>query len=79
LSLENKIISFKIIENGEEFNGVINQSTKTINVTTSNLDLSNSIIPIIEISNNAVISPSASASQNFNQKCTIYCYCRKWK
>ena len=67
LSLENKIISFKIIENGEEFNGVINQSTKTINVTTSNLDLSNSIIPIIEISNNAVISPSASASQNFNQ------------
>jgi hypothetical protein len=67
LSSENQIIAFKITGNGEEFNGDINQSTKTITVTTSDLDLSNSIIPIIEISNNASISPSASTSQNFNQ------------
>jgi len=67
LSSENKIISFKITGDGEEFNGVINQSSKNIRVTTSNLDLSNSITPLIEISNNASISPSASNSQNFNQ------------
>jgi hypothetical protein len=67
LSSENQIIAFKITGNGEEFNGDINQSTKTITVTTSDLDLSNSIIPIIEISNNASISPSASTSQNFSQ------------
>ncbi len=67
LSSENKIISFKIVENGEEFNGVINQSTKTINITISDFDLPNSITPIIEISNDATISPSASTSQNFNQ------------
>lgn len=67
LSFENKIISFKITGNDEEFNGVIDQSSKTITVTTSNLDFSNSITPIIEISNNASISPSASTSQNFSQ------------
>lgn len=67
LSSENEIIAFKITGNGEEFNGGINQSTKTITVTTSDLDLSNSITPIIEISNNASISPSASTPQNFSQ------------
>lgn len=67
LSSENKIISFKITGNGDEFNGIINQSSKTITVTTSDLDLSNSITPLIEISNNASISPSASTSQNFSQ------------
>lgn len=67
LSSENKIISFKISENGEEYNGVINQSTKTISVTTSNIDLSNPITPTIEISNKATISPSASTAQNFSQ------------
>lgn len=67
LSSENSIISFKISENGQEFNGVINQSTRTITVTTSNIDLSNPIVPTIEISNNASISPSASTPQNFNQ------------
>lgn len=66
LNSENKILSFKIIENGEEFNGLINQSSKTITVTTSNLNLSNPIAPIIEISDNAYIYPSASTSQNFN-------------
>ncbi|WP_040282592.1 DUF5018 domain-containing protein, partial [Psychroserpens damuponensis] len=67
LSSENKIIAFKITGNGEDFNGDINQSTKTITVTTSDLNLSNSITPIIEISNNASITPSASTSQNFSQ------------
>jgi hypothetical protein len=67
LSSENKIISFKITGNGEEFNGVINQSSKTIIVTSNDLDLSNSIRPMIEISNNASISPSASTPQNFSQ------------
>ncbi|WP_298512034.1 DUF5018 domain-containing protein [uncultured Kordia sp.] len=67
LSSENKIISFKISQNGQDFDGIINQSTKTINVTTSDIDLSNSIVPTIEISNNASISPSASTAQNFSQ------------
>lgn len=67
LSSENKIISFKIIGNDGEFNGVIDQSSKIITVTTSDIDLSNSITPLIEISNNASISPSASTSQNFSQ------------
>ncbi|WP_394908071.1 DUF5018 domain-containing protein [uncultured Mesonia sp.] len=67
LSSENKIISFKITENGEQFNGAIDHSSKIIRVTTSDLDLSNSITPIIEISNNASISPSFSTAQNFSQ------------
>ncbi|MEM6684594.1 MAG: DUF5018 domain-containing protein [Bacteroidota bacterium] len=67
LSSENSIISFKLSENGQDFNGVINQSDKTITVTTSGVDLSNPIVPTIEISDNASISPSASVAQDFSQ------------
>lgn len=67
LSSENKIISFKIKVKEAEFNGVIDQSNKTILVTVNNIDLSKPIFPIIEISAKATISPSASTAQIFNQ------------
>lgn len=67
LSSENIIISFKLTENGQIYNGIINHSLKVIDITVNNLDLSNPITPVIEISNNATISPSASTAQNFNQ------------
>ncbi|MDT0293866.1 DUF5018 domain-containing protein [Mesonia ostreae] len=66
LSSENQILSFKIIENENEYSGVINQSNKTINIMVSDLDLSNPITPKIEISENASISPSDRISQNFS-------------
>lgn len=66
-SSENAVISFKIPGNGEEYSGVIDQANKTIQVTVTNLDLSNPITPIIEISKNATISPSASVAQNFDE------------
>ncbi len=67
LSSENEIMSFKIPGNGEEFEGVIDQSNKTIQVSIRNIDVSNPIAPIIEISPKATISPSASTAQIFDQ------------
>lgn len=67
LSSENQITSFKIPGNGEAYNGVIDQSNKTIKVIVSNIDLSIPITPIIEISAKATITPSPSNSQNFNE------------
>ncbi|WP_223032988.1 DUF5018 domain-containing protein [Hanstruepera marina] len=66
LNSENKITSFIINGNDEEFVGIINHTTKTIGITTNNLDLSSPITPIIEISKNATISPSATNPQLFN-------------
>jgi len=66
LSSENEIISFKLAENGQVYNGTVNHTSKTINVTVSDLDLSNPIVPIIEISNNVSISPAITEAQDFN-------------
>jgi len=66
LSSENEIISFKLAENGQVYNGIVNHVSKTINVTVSDLDLSSPIVPIIETSNNVNISPSITEAQDFN-------------
>ncbi|WP_034057939.1 DUF5018 domain-containing protein [Lacinutrix jangbogonensis] len=66
LSSENKILSFKIENNGDVFNGIINQDSKAITVVVNDLDISNLISPEITISNKAIITPSASVSFNFS-------------
>lgn len=67
-SSENKILSFKIPGNGLEFTGTIDETNKSIRVSVSDLDLSNPITPIIEISDKARISPSASTAQRFDEE-----------
>lgn len=66
-SSENKILTFNIIDGNNTFNGIINQNTKSITVTTNGLDLSIPLTPSITISENATISPSLTSSQVFNQ------------
>lgn len=66
LSSENKIISFQIELNNSIYNGNINNNSKEIRFQTLGLENDISIIPIIEISEKATISPSKSTSQNFN-------------
>ncbi|MEH6535393.1 MAG: DUF5018 domain-containing protein [Psychroserpens sp.] len=62
----NQILSFKIIDNANSFSGSINQSTKLITVFTSELDLSQTLTPEIEISENATISPSINTPRDFS-------------
>ncbi len=68
LSAESKILSYNIVIDKQEFTGAINQSTKTINITTNSVELPNSLTPEIKISDNATITPSLTTPQNFNQE-----------
>ncbi|MGG8495158.1 DUF5018 domain-containing protein [Tenacibaculum sp. TC6] len=67
LSSENKILSFKIDVHDVTYNGVINDVSKEIRIQTLGLEALTSIIPTIEISEKATISPLGSIAQNFNE------------
>lgn len=67
LSAKNKITSFKITPNQTTFIGTINYVTNTIIIETNGLESNNSIIPEIEISESATISPDPALAQDFNQ------------
>ena len=68
LSSENKITSLSILVHGETFVGNINNNSKEIIIQTSGLELVNSIVPNITISENATITPDPNVAQNFNQE-----------
>jgi len=70
LSSENKIVSFSISPHNETYVGDINNNLKEINIKTTGLELVNSIVPTIVISENATISPDADVAHNFNQEVT---------
>lgn len=65
-SNSNKIISFNIVDGNNIFVGTINNTTKTIDVVTTDTDLSSLLTVNIEISPNATISPSSSTPINFS-------------
>ncbi|GAB5476059.1 MAG: hypothetical protein Mars2KO_41580 [Maribacter sp.] len=67
LSDENLISSFQINISGELINGSIDQQNGLITVETEDADL-NSIVPVIEYSDKARISPKINISQNFNNE-----------
>ena len=68
LNSENKIISFSISAHNEIYSGSINNNSKEITIQTSGLELVNSIVPNITISENATIIPSSDIARNFNQE-----------
>ena len=72
LSSENKILAFNINSDNNTFIGTINQTTRVITVVVSEVDLSSFIIPTIEISPRASISPALNAPQNFNNTTITY-------
>lgn len=68
LSSENKILSFKLTSlKGDIYIGKIDDIAKTITLTTKGLELENQIIPEIQISEKATISPEKIA-QDFNKQ-----------
>ncbi len=68
LSSENKILEFKIAsKKGNIYLGKIDDITKTITLNTKGIELENQIIPEIQISNKATISPD-KIPQDFNQQ-----------
>ncbi len=66
LRSENMITHFSISVGEDTFIGEIDQDAKKIIVLTSDIDLPDSVIPNIEFSEGARISPNASQAQNFN-------------
>jgi hypothetical protein len=66
-SSDNKITSFNITPNETTFSGVINESNNTITIETIGLELNSTLIPEIEFSQNATISPNQSSEQDFSQ------------
>ncbi|MGG6232226.1 DUF5018 domain-containing protein [Tenacibaculum sp. SDUM215027] len=73
LNSESKITSFALKINGKILNGNIDQTAKTIVFNVVGADIS-SLIPSIEYSTGATISPSENESQNFNNEIpyTVY-------
>ncbi|RKS53088.1 hypothetical protein BC962_1334 [Gillisia mitskevichiae] len=67
LSDKNLITSFQINIAGELVSGEINETDKTINFNTEDADLA-SLVPIIEYSDKASISPAPTVSQNFENE-----------
>lgn len=65
LSDQNLIISFKLTINNEVLNGVIDQTAKTIYFSVAGADL-NSLIPTVDYSDKARLSPSETTPQNFS-------------
>lgn len=68
LSSENEILSFSFSGHGKTFFGNIDNSTKEIIIETEGLELINSVVPSITISQGAFISPDPSIPQNFNNE-----------
>jgi hypothetical protein len=62
----NSITSFKINFEDNEINGIIDNEKKEISLETKGLEQVTQIIPEIEFSKNASISPLPSLAQNFN-------------
>ncbi|MCV9927260.1 DUF5018 domain-containing protein [Flavobacterium sp. LS1R49] len=70
LSSENKILTFKLTSlKGDIYIGKIDDVAKTITLTTKGIELENQIIPDIEISEKATISPD-KIPQDFNKQIT---------
>jgi hypothetical protein len=69
ISLENehKVHSFKLVIDGEEKEGVIDEVKKTINFEVAGANLDN-LTPTIQFSNKASISPLPNIAQNFNNE-----------
>lgn len=67
LSSENKIESFIINYNDLSYEGKINHASRLVSLETVGLEQANSIIPEIEISDNATIYPNSNLAQNFNE------------
>ncbi|WP_299898173.1 DUF5018 domain-containing protein [uncultured Aquimarina sp.] len=67
LSSGNTITDFKLTINDEVFSGLINQNDKTISFNFVGAELS-SLVPTIEYSEKAAISPKESEPQNFNEE-----------
>jgi len=68
LSEENKIMSFKLNINGDMYDGQINYFSNVINIETVGLESNTNLVPEIEISPYATISPSLSIGQDFNKE-----------
>lgn len=66
LSAENSILSFKIKYDTIISQGVIDNTTKTITLKTHGLELHDSLVPYIQISPDASITPDSAIAQNFN-------------
>ncbi|MCM5662805.1 DUF5018 domain-containing protein [Galbibacter mesophilus] len=67
LSTENLITSFNLVINGEKITGAIDQTTRLITFETEGADIK-ALIPEIEYSNNATISPAPGLVQNFEDE-----------
>lgn len=67
ISSENKILSFQIKLRGEAYSGKIDHVSKVVRIQITGLEQNTSIVPNIEISEKASISPNPSAPQDFNK------------
>jgi len=67
LSSENKITSFTIDYNNQNYAGSINHQSKVVTLKTIGLEQINSIVPKIKISEKATIYPDPDIAQNFNE------------
>jgi len=67
LSSENKVLTFSIKVDNETFIGKIDHHSKIIRIETTGLEQNNLIVPEITISEKALIFPSATTAQNFNE------------
>ena len=65
MSVQNKILKFDFNINNEVIKGIIDEENKIITFNTVGLNLDN-LSPIIEISENATISPTLDSNHNFN-------------
>lgn len=65
-SSSNQIYSFGLTHNGEQINGEINETSKTITFDAKGLETDTEIAPYIEFSINSSISPLPSEPQDFN-------------
>lgn len=64
---QNKILSFKIVLHEQTYSGSIDHVSKVVRVQSIGLEQNTSIVPEIEISENATIYPASNAAQNFNE------------
>ncbi len=65
-SSSNQIFSFGLTHNGEQINGEIDETSKTITFDAKGLETNTEIAPNIEFSNNSSITPLPSDPQDFN-------------
>lgn len=64
---ENQLLTFSLLINGELTSGTIDEEERVINFTTAGADLE-SLIPTVQISDDATIAPSPNLAQNFNNE-----------